>query len=866
MTFSRWIQALATVLLCAGLGWWSCNWGSDARSGVDARTEPRTCLGPSGGESSTTATLDDGALGKATLTMSGRQSCQRTYTLQTSAALRDQRPGNPRIFGERAERPIVRSGHDLFDALYALALEEVNELSVAEISDGAFYDGAPVDCGAGGCFETGRLWSYVWTRDTAYALDLGMSTIDPLRSLGSLEFKLSERRGGGDLQIVQDTGSGGSYPVSTDRVAWALGAWALLHELEDPERSDFRDRALEALTNTLEQDRRLVWDESDGLYFGEQSFLDWREQSYPTWAASDLSHIAMSKALSTNLLHLRAHEITVALAEEGGDLDLRDRFALRADALRMAIRNRFWLEEEGMFSAFITTTLDPAPTRRYDLLASSLAIVGGVATDAQADRMLAGYPHYGPGAPVLWPQQQFTRVYHNRGEWPFVSAYWLRAAAAADSDAVAERMVRALMRGAALNLSNMENFEAGTGAAWLAEGDTSGPVVNSQRQLWSVAGYLSMVQHTIFGLHAGPKGLNLAPYVTRGMRSGIFAESETIALNDYPYRGKHISVIMHLPSASAGSGAYALEQVQLNGETHSALLDPAELKEQNLVELWLVDDASSTGTQVHEVSASDWRDVFGPRTPSIVGVSEVGGRLELELSIEGDSASDVSMHIYRDGQRVATGLAGTTTSWTDATSEPGTTTSYCYAVELSYASGNYSQHSPPRCWWQAGDAGIQIIAASSLTNTGGQASTNHGRFHYENWGDEGHALVASGVTASKTGPHLIQVVYGNGAGPIETGISCAVKRVQVIDEQSGAIAGQGALVMPQRASWSSWGESNFVSASLESGRSYRVVIESDAGYSNMSVFSHFEGYTAGIGGSQGTFNRVNIAELRLLAR
>lgn len=33
----------------------------------------------------------------------------------------------------------------------------------------------------------------------------------------------------------------------------------------------------------------------------------------------------------------------------------------------------------------------------------------------------------------------------------------------------------------------------------LAQPDLTGPVINSQRQLWSVGGYLGMVTNTLFG-------------------------------------------------------------------------------------------------------------------------------------------------------------------------------------------------------------------------------------------------------------------------------------------------------------------------------------------------------------------------------
>ncbi|MCT7041788.1 hypothetical protein M1717_26505, partial [Salmonella enterica subsp. enterica serovar Pomona] len=75
--------------------------------------------------------------------------------------------------------------------------------------------------------------------------------------------------------MMQDTGSGGSWPISTDRVVWFLGA---RHLLDD---KAFADDTWTALKDTLAQDRLYVFDPALGLYRGETSFLDWREQTYP---------------------------------------------------------------------------------------------------------------------------------------------------------------------------------------------------------------------------------------------------------------------------------------------------------------------------------------------------------------------------------------------------------------------------------------------------------------------------------------------------------------------------------------------------------------------------------------------------------
>jgi len=833
--------------------------GAPDAAPADGGVVPSRCVSPDAPDVTGTDAWSD-RLGRATVSVDDRGACQRSYTLTSSATLRDGRPDNPRVVPELADWPTVRSGNDMFDALYALALEETRQLSVDAIRDGSFNDGGAVDCG--GCFETGRLWNYVWTRDTAYAVELGMAAADPTRARRSLEFKLSERREGGGLQVVQDTGTGGSYPVSSDRVAWAVGAWELLHHLDGAERAAFAARAYEALSNTVEHDRGVVWDAHDGLYFGEQSFLDWREQTYPEWTAGDVVHIGMSKALGTNLLHLRALEVAAALADEAGDGAESARYTGWADALRSSIRARFWLPDEGLFSTYVTTGLDPAPVRRFDLLGSSFAILFGVADAAQTESILERYPHYGPGAPVVWPQQQATPIYHNRGEWPFVTAYWLRAAKQGGNSVVADRMVNALIRGAALNLSNMENFEAGSGAPWFDDGSDSGPVVNSQRQLWSVAGYLSMVNHTIFGLEPMQDGLHVRPYVSGELRRTIFAGTDEIVLNDYAWRGQALTVVIHLPE-DAGEGALEVRSMTLNGATLSGDRVEGLRDGSNRLDVTLGAGAA-TATRLTEVSDADWRDVFGPRTPRITGITSSDGRLHLALSTTEGSAT--TWTIYRDGVAVAEGVPGTTTSWTDPSHDPTSPRTPCYTAELTFTgSGNHSQHAPPNCWWGAGATRVTTIGASAMSHVGGAESTNHGRFHYEPWGDAGDSLTVPSFTPTQTGTHLLQLTYGNGAGGLTTGITCGVKRVLVEEVSGGAVVARGVFVMPHLADWARWAESSFVRVELTAGTAYRITISTDDGSVNMSSFSHFESFTGGLGGRSGVFNRVNVADLKILA-
>lgn len=818
--------------------------------------------------------IDGAHRASADLVAAGAHDCERTYRLESTAPLLDRGAGgvdSPRLVTERAGRPTVRTGSVLFDALFALAITEADECSVASIRDGAFNGGAPLACPAGGCFETGRKWTYVWTRDTAYSVALGLASLDPRRARNSLEFKLSERREGGGLAVVQDTGSGGSYPVSTDRVVWALGARELSKYLDGVERAAFRRLAAEALRNTVELDRLLVYDPTDGLYRGEQSFLDWREQTYPRWTRDSVVHLATSKALSTNVAHLEALRLAAELVEEGGDAATARRYRAWAEALASAVRARLFLPEYGLLATFTGPQLAPAPVARFDALGTALAVLAGVLDADAAARAVERYPLAGKGVPAVFPQEQETPIYHNRSAWPFVTAYWARAARATGNGAAFDFAVRSLVRGAALNLSNMENAELLSGLPFLEDGASSGPVVNSQRQLWSVAGYLSMVQDGLFGVEATDEGVRLRPFVTRALRRELFANADSLVLNDFTYRGRRVSVVLHLPPPSAGDGAYGVGAVLLDGQAvGDAFVGAERLSERSRFDVHLVDDAgiaaNTSGNVTLVAPLDDYRRLYAPRPPVIAATALVGGLVELSLDAGGEARGDVTFDVFRDGRLVASGLDGRTERWVDPGSTGAAHQTYCYAVGTRFtSSGHRSHHSAPRCHWC--DGCVQSVSAAdtqAFAHVGGARVFNHGRWHVERWGDAGHRLEVR-FTPPHTGHYLVQLVFGNGAGPVSTGITCGLKWLTVREGGAeGPLVGEGPLVMPHLGSWSTWGDGSAVRVLLQGGVGYTAVVGEGRGGANMSALRHFERYDGG-GGAGGAFFRVNVAELKLLA-
>lgn len=771
----------------------------------------------------------------------------RSYTQSTTMRVRE--GGKQEIsYAESATLPTVRSGNLAFDALFALAGAEMKLDSVSDIRDGSYNGGNAIPCE---CFETGELWHYVWTRDLSYAAALGLGMLDPQRTRNSLEFKLAGYRDGvsaglhavsndNGFQIVQDTGSGGSWPVSTDRVTWAFGADEALKALPPEQRKAFAATALRALRNTLENDRIAIWDAADGLYNGEESFLDWRDQSYANWMPGELSFMATSKALSTNAAHYKALTLAAQLAAEQGDSATAARYSGWSADLKAAINKRFWQADSGMYSSVTAGHFDGAAMYKYDWLGQSLAIVTGIADQRQAQSILAHYPHGPLGAPVIFPQQADTAVYHNRAMWPFVTAYGLKAAAIGGNVAVADAAYATLMRGAATNLSNMENLEWLSGQPMLDDGKLSGPVVNSRRQLWSVGGYLGMVIGGVFGVETTNDGIALRPFITAKLRRDTFAGSDAITLNNLALRGKRLTVRIALPAADKGNGYYAVDNITLNGRPAAATLAWDALGEDNQIEIRLgrllpgqQASRSVTGKPLVQDAA-----VYAPAEPRIARLERgaygyptlhiASGAVDAKPS----AGKGVVYNVYRDGQLAGANISAST--WADRHAVAAD--NLCYAVEAVYtSSGNRSHHSMPVCL-----NGGQEIAVSRAV-----------------WGAPSDTF-AQHFKVDRAGSYAIQIKYRNTAHQINLGISGGVKWASLKDD-SGNIVANGVVQLPHSPAGEGAKYSTPLRASLKPG-DYTLHLDD---FYNMSYMKNNATYSDA-GGVQGPSNKFDIHGVRIM--
>ncbi len=666
-----------------------------------------------------------------------------------------------------AQKLTVHTASPLFDGLFAMAQDDLAHDSVSAIKDGAYDHGQDIPCH---CFATGEKWPYVWTRDLSYSIDLALWRMDPDRARQSLRFKLSDVRDPSlpqGLYVMQDTGSGGSWPISTDRVVWFLGA---RHLLDD---KTFADDTWTALKDTLAQDRLYIFDPALGLYRGETSFLDWREQTYPAWTEKDVRFIGESFALSTNVLHYQALRLAAEMAEQRHDATAAD-YRAQAKALKQAINARFWRADRGMYMSYIGPQAMPVDS--YDLLGIALAVTSGVADTARAKQTLANYPAWPAGSPVIWPERKDQPVYHNRAIWPFVSAYSLRAARTVnDAPRIAHEM-DSLLRGAALASSNMENYELVSQAVHVDEGKLSGPVVNSPRQLWSVAGYLDMVVNGVFGV--GDDG-SIDPKLPASWLAPLFGQQARITLDLGDQR-----ITLLRPAKIDGDLLVAQSQHHEGGET------VVQLK------------AIHSGAKPLRTDAP----LFASAMPDAPVVADTPKGWQVSFPGKGV--------LYLDGRRVGT--------IDNSLTVPKGVTRQCFQLTRVGQGGLESLPGLPTCKGEE----ARVAGHGPWTWT----PTNSGRF-------------------------AVSFDYANDHGPINTGVTAAVKMLDIACD--GAAPQRVPVVMPHSVGMQ---RSTTATFTAQVGAACRFRL--DQGF-NMSDLRHNAHYTGEQGGASGPVNDAAVDAMRV---
>ena len=635
--------------------------------------------------------------------------------------------------------------------------------------------------------RTGKEWAGVWTRDVSYSIILSMAWMQPEASMISLRKKVNA-----EGQIIQDTGSGGAWPVSSDRMIWAVAAWEVYKVTGDKDWLKFIYNVIGA---SLAKDAQVTLD-SDGLVRGETSFIDWREQSYPRWMQT--ADIYTSKAMNTSVVHAAAYEVMSKIAAELGKKKESAEYAATAATIARAVNNRFWMSDKGYYAMYDYGRDYPIVNPRSETLGESLAILFDVASPAQALSITEHMPVTPFGASIFYPQISDIPSYHNNALWPFVASYWALANAKAGNEQGTLHAIGSVMRPAALFATNKENFV-------IDNGDIA-TELNSSNMLWSLAGNIGITQRILFGIGFEANGMTFKPFVPKAL-----AAERT--LENFRYRAATLNITVK------GYGD-SIASFTVNGKKSSPFI-AADAKGVKNIVITMADN------EIRPASVNLTANAKAPLTPltrlsnspALNGAGVPVNNLLSWTPIE----YIAGYKVLRDGKLVAE---------TRQTSYPATIPGEYQVIGVS-AEGIESFASEPLS--NAPSIVVEMpgegVAMKSAEVSYAPATT------VEGWNGNGFvevdqttAPINITVDVPAAGRYSVTARYANGNGPVNTENKCAVRSLSV-DGQRVAT-----LVMPQRgvANWNDWGVSNPMIVTLTPG-THTLTISMQPGDTNMNL-------------------------------
>ncbi len=647
--------------------------------------------------------------------------------------------------------PQYRSSYPISDAIYNMSLDEMQHAIEPDST-----------------FRTGKEWAGVWTRDISYSIILSMAILQPKVAMYSLLRKVNK-----DGRIIQDTGTGGAYPVSSDRMIWAVAAWEVYKVTGD---QAWLKKAYAIVKKSASDDETNLYNTETGLVRGESSFLDWREETYPKWMQP--ADIYESACLGTNVVHCRVNQVLAKMAEILGDKESVSKYEAISNKIKQAINRHLWIAEKGYYGQYLYGRAYQTLSPRSEALGEALAVLFDVSGDKSAT-VISHTPVNEFGIPCIYPQIPNIPPYHNNAVWPFVETYWALASAKAGNESSVVAAIAAIYRPAALFATNKENFVA-------TDGDFAGTQINSSNMLWSLSGNIALVYKLLFGITYDESSLTFKPFVPQAL-----AGKRT--LNNFKYRGAILNIEM------SGFGN-KIRSIALDGKNLKIPQLPASLTGEHKIAIKLANN------KIENNSIHLQPNYTAPETPEAV---LNGNTISWKNTINA-----VKYKVFKNGQVIAT---------QKNTSLKIDTASYAEYQILSI---------DPKGVPSFLSESVTVVPATSVHTIEAESLAPKAELPYQGFYGKGFINISKTENTTlniplyidQEGHYLIDFRYANGNGPINTENKCAIRTL----DADGKFA--GTLVFPQRGKgeWSNWGYSNMVKVYFSAGKHTMVLQFKDA--------------------------------------
>jgi len=408
---------------------------------------------------------------------------------------------------------------------------------------------------------------------------------------------------------------------------WTLGAWS--HYLITGDRS-FLKVALEATLGAFDYYEPNEFDPELNLFRGPAIIGD-GISSYPDFWVKSLKGVGHIKkwpehnpdkkatvglglpmhALSTNCINYQAYLVASRMQQELG-LPVDKTLLEKAERLKAAINKHFWREDAGTYRFLV----DPfGGSDQQEGFGNTFAILFGIASKEQADRIFENMHITPQGIPINWPvypryasPDGMSYGNHNANVWPPVCGLWAQAAALAGRmDLFAFELKKHADRGCRDN-QFAENYHPITGEIYggIQEGRTARSGIGLRafiearlggdgeatpealeelfpaaegkvginlwrscgRNTFSSTAYLRMVLNGLCGMQLETDGISFYPVIPAGM--------SPIAVYDIRYR----NAILEIHITGEGN---KVRKITINGKEEAKI--PSTAKGKQVVEI-----------------------------------------------------------------------------------------------------------------------------------------------------------------------------------------------------------------------------------------------------------------------------------------
>lgn len=632
--------------------------------------------------------------------------------------------------------PKLTSTNKLHEAIYNMGLDEMVNAVEPDTT-----------------LRTGKEWGGVWTRDVSYSIILSMAYMQPEASMISLMKKVNPSG-----QIIQDTGSGGAWPISTDRMIWVVAAYEIYKVTGDRKWLEY---AYPIALRSIDKDSKTIMS-PNGLVKGETSFIDWREQSYPRWMQT--VDIADSEAMGTNVLYATVLKATANMARILGHKKEAAELSKRSQDLAAAIDKTFWMPDKGYYGMYTYGRDNKILNPRAETLGEALSILYDIAPADRQKSISQNNPHTPYGPAIFYPQIADMPSYHNNALWPFVASYWTLAQAKAGNEQGTLEGIGSVYRPAALFATNKENFNLDNGDYYTE--------LNSSNMLWSLSGNIAITTRVLFGINFEENGLLIKPFVPETLAG-------TRSLDGLSYRGAKINITVN------GYGAN-VARITVNGKAFKPdMIIPAKnLKGTvNIV-------VDMDNRPIPEMKVNRRPNLKAPLTPITWLANDPALNapgVPVNNLLQWNPIEYIARYqVLKDGKVIAETRE---TSW--PATEPGE-------------------------WQVIGIAGDGTPSFASEPRSNRPASEYNIGANGKKYADlvqTSEPLVID-IQVPEDGVYTLQYRYANGNGPVNTENKAAIRTITL----DGAKA--GTVVLPQRGvdNWDDWGMTNQIPVTLTKGR------------------------------------------------